>query len=79
MARTNVSIPDDLLATLKALVEDKKIASVSGFLADGARLKLAYLKDATAMDELFGPPGPDERALVENLLAGAEVRDRDVA
>jgi hypothetical protein len=75
MARLNITLPDELAARLQGLAEDKKIASVSGFLAESARLKLAYLEDAVAVDDLFGPPGPDEQALVDRLVD----RGRNVA
>ncbi|MFI0446785.1 ribbon-helix-helix domain-containing protein [Actinomadura sp. 6N118] len=79
MRRLNITLPDDLADTLQALVEDKKIASVSGFLAEGARLKLAYLQDAATVDELFGPPSPEEQALVEHMTEGGTRRDRAMA
>jgi metal-responsive CopG/Arc/MetJ family transcriptional regulator len=40
MARLNITLPDELAARLQGLAEEKKIASVSGFLAESARLKL---------------------------------------
>lgn len=79
MARLNITLPDELAATLQGLAEDKKIASVSGFLADGARLKLAYLRDASTIDDLFGPPSPDEQAMVDRLVEGGPSSRRDVA
>ncbi|MEU8310375.1 hypothetical protein AB0C84_43075 [Actinomadura sp. NPDC048955] len=79
MARLNITLPDELAATLQGLAEDKKIASVSGFLADGARLKLAYLRDASQLDDLFGPPSPDEQAMVDRLVEGGPSSRRDVA
>ena len=79
MARINITLPDELAATLQGLAEDKKIASVSGFLADGARLKLAYLRDDSTIDDLFGPPSPDEREMVERLVEGGAPNRRDVA
>jgi Arc/MetJ-type ribon-helix-helix transcriptional regulator len=79
MARLNITLPDELAATLQGLAEDKKIASVSGFLRDAARLKLAYLRDAATVDELFGPPSPDEQALIERLVEDDPRADRNVA
>ncbi|WP_131738163.1 ribbon-helix-helix protein, CopG family [Actinomadura roseirufa] len=79
MARLNITLPDELAATLQGLAEDKKIRSVSGFLQDAAQLKLAYLRDATTVDELFGPASPDEQALVERLIESGARHDRNVA
>lgn len=79
MARVNITLPDELAATLQGLAEEKKIASVSGFLADGARLKLAYLRDASTIDDLFGPPTPDEQAMVDRLVEDGVPSRRDVA
>ncbi|WP_157430297.1 ribbon-helix-helix protein, CopG family [Actinomadura macra] len=79
MARLNITLPDELAATLQGLAADKKIPSVSGFLQDAALLKLAYLQDADTVDELFGPPTPDEQALVDRLIDGAAQPDRNVA
>ncbi|GGU93371.1 hypothetical protein GCM10010182_06130 [Actinomadura cremea] len=76
MARLNITLPDELAATLQGLAEDKKIASVSGFLADGARLKLSYLRDAATVDELFGPPTPDEQAMIDHLVDGGAQHHR---
>jgi len=70
MARLNITLPDELAARLQGLAEEKKIASVSGFLAESARLKLAFLEDEATVDDLFGPPGPDEQALVDRLVDG---------
>lgn len=79
MARLNITLPDELAATLQGLAEEKKIASVSGFLADGARLKLALLRDASTIDDLFGPPSPDEQAMVDRLVERGTPENRDVA
>ncbi|SFP75892.1 hypothetical protein SAMN04489713_11780 [Actinomadura madurae] len=79
MARVNITLPDELAATLQGLAEEKKIPSVSGFLADGARLKLAYLRDASTIDDLFGPPSPDEQAMVDRLVEDGAPSRRDVA
>lgn len=79
MARLNITLPDELAATLQGLAEEKKIASVSGFLADGARLKLAFLRDASTIDDLFGPPSPDEQAMVDRLVERGNPDRRDVA
>lgn len=79
MARLNITLPDELAATLQQLAEDRTIPSVSGFLAESARLKLAYLRDASTLDELFGPPTTDEQALVDHLVGGGALHDRNVA
>lgn len=79
MARLNITLPDELAAQLQQLAEDRTIPSVSGFLAESARLKLAYLRDASTLDELFGPPDPSEQALVDHLVQGGALHDRNVA
>ncbi|QXJ23272.1 ribbon-helix-helix protein, CopG family [Actinomadura graeca] len=79
MARLNITLPDELAATLQGLAAEKKIPSVSGFLRDAAVRKLAYLQDAATVDELFGPPSPDEQALIERLTDGDAQSDRNVA
>ncbi|WP_169744492.1 ribbon-helix-helix domain-containing protein [Spirillospora albida] len=79
MARLNITLPDELAETLQELAQAKKIPSVSGFLADSARLKLAYLRDASAMDEMFGAPSPDEQALIGQMIDGGTLHGQDVA
>ncbi|MFI5782526.1 ribbon-helix-helix domain-containing protein [Nocardia sp. NPDC051570] len=67
VVRINISIPDDLHAEIKALSDDGDAESVSGFLATAARKALAYYRDARMMDELFGPAGLEEQALIESM------------
>lgn len=65
--RINITIPDDVHAEIKALTETGQAGSVSGFITDAVRRSLAYARDAVTMNELFGPPSPDEQSLIDQM------------
>jgi Arc/MetJ-type ribon-helix-helix transcriptional regulator len=77
--RINITMPEDVHAQIKALTETGQADSVSGFITDAVRRSLAYARDAAIMNELFGPPSPDERELIERLREKGRLGDRDVA
>jgi Arc/MetJ-type ribon-helix-helix transcriptional regulator len=81
MMRINITIDDDLHAQIKALTETGQAESVSGFISDAVRRSLAYARDAATMNELFGPPSPEEQTLINHLRDGGRLTgaDRDVA